>query len=162
MVVLVPGFTPRLARRPIRLHPRARMRVIRAAEIADQLGARWIIVSGGPVYPAGTPYAEADGMAEALEGLGWPRDHIVRERCARHTVTNMRNCGRLMLRRDWPTARVVTGVAHALWISGPLFERTARRDLGYLPGRVVRVGARQVDFTPNDDVWTPGRDPLDP
>lgn len=162
MVVIVPGFTPRLTRRPLRLHPRARRRVERAAEVADRLGVSSILVSGGPVYPSGTPYVEADGMAEALEALGWPAKGIIRERSARHTCTNLRNCGRLMLRRGWTTARIVTGIGHTLYIAGPLFTRTARRDLAYVPGEVTRVGARELDFEPCDTVWTPGPDPLDP
>ena len=162
MVVLVPGFTPRLARRPIRLHPRARRRVERALRVAEGLDCPWILVSGGPVYPAGTPYVEADGMAEALEELGWPRKQIVRERVARHTWTNLRNCGRLMLERGWDRARVVTSFGHALWIGSPLFDRAARRHLGYVPGRVTRVGPRQLDFVPVPAVHPPGPDPLGP
>jgi uncharacterized SAM-binding protein YcdF (DUF218 family) len=162
MVVIVPGFTPRLARQPIRLHPRARRRVVRAVQVADRLRIGWIIVSGGPVYPPGTPYVEADGMAEALAELGWPRDRIVRERSARHTCTNLRNCGRLMLKRGWTTARVVTGMSHAMYIASPALVRTARKTLGYVPGDITRRGAHELDFEPCDAVLTPGRDPLDP
>ena len=162
MVVIVPGFTPRLASRPIRLHPRARRRVERAVLVADRLGVDWILVSGGPVYPAGTPYVEADGMAEALRELGWPEDRIVRERCARHTYTNLRNSGRLMLKRGWTSARVVTGIGHALYIASPTFARTARQMLGYQPGTVAYLSPRELDFAPVEAVQTPGRDPLDP
>ena len=162
MVVIVPGFTPRLARQPIRLHPRARRRVERAVQVADRLRIGWIMVSGGPVYPPGTPYVEADGMAEALVELGWPRDRLVRERAARHTYSNLRNCGRLMLRRGWASARIVTGVSHALYIGSSTFTRTTLRELGYVPGELTRMGARELDFAPCDSVMTPGRDPLDP
>jgi hypothetical protein len=164
-VLIIPGFTPRLARQPIPLHPRARRRVERALRLAQERRIRWIITSGGAVYPTGTPCVEADGMADELVRLGWPREHIVRERRARHTYANLRNSGRLMLRRGWTLARVVTGLSHAAYMGFPelsRFEAHTRAVLGYFPGHLRRDGPGQLLFQPWEVVFTPGPDPLDP
>ena len=164
-VLIVPGYTPSIARRPVRLHPRALARVRRADRIARRLGIDRIILSGGAVHPEGTPFLEADEMAKALNQLGWGGDSVILERAARHSYTNLRNAGRIMLDRGWETARVVTGRGHALYMGFGRFSRFERRTLdalGYLPGTIRLVGPGQLIFCPVDDVRRPGTDPLDP
>jgi hypothetical protein len=163
-VIIVPGYTPSTATRPMRLHPRAVARVRRALVVAKARKIGWIIVSGGAVHPPGTPFVEADEMAVELIRRGWPKDRIVREPKARHTYTNLRNCGRLMRERGWATARVVTGLSHALYMGFPSlsrFEEVTLQNLGYAPGKLSLVGPGQLLFAPSDEVQRPGKDPLD-
>lgn len=162
--IIVPGYTPAIATRPVRLHPRAAARVRRAIATARQRNIAWILVSGGAVHPPGTPYVEADEMAVELIRSGWPKDRIIKERSARHTYTNLRNCGRIMLERGWPTARVVTGLSHALYMGFSTlsrFEDVTVANLGYVPGALTLVGPGQLLFAPSDEVRRPGKDPLD-
>ena len=164
-VGIVAGYTPLTATAPIRLHPRARARVERALAVARARSIGWMIVSGGAVHPPGTPFVEADEMAVALIDAGWDKDRILRDRRARHTFTNLRNAGRLMLDRGWAQARVVTGLSHALYMgfaSMSGFEQASRAALGYLPGRLRIAGPGQLLFEPSDEVRRRGRDPLDP
>ncbi|MCP4867193.1 MAG: YdcF family protein [Proteobacteria bacterium] len=162
--IIVPGYTPSIATRPVRLHPRAAARVRKAIAVAKARSIDWIIVSGGAVHPPGTPFVEADEMAVELIRGGWRKDRIVREPKARHTYTNLRNCGRIMLDRDWATARVVTGLIHALYMGFPSlsqFEEVTLQNLGYAPGTLSLVGPGQLLFAPSDAVRRPGKDPLD-
>ncbi len=164
-VLIVPGYAPLHAIRPIRFHPRARRRVGRAHRVAKRLGIERIIVSGGAVHPDGTPFVEADEMAKRLNELGWSGEAVILERSARHSYTNLRNAGRLMLDRGWTTARIVTGRSHALYLG---FGRMSRFDarsmnaLGYVPGRIELVGPGQLIFEPTEAVRRPGPDPQDP
>lgn len=163
-VLLVPGYTPMTAAEPIRLHPRAEARVRRAVKVGRSLGIDWVIASGGAVHPPGTPYVEADEIAAQLVRLGWRKDRILLERNARHTYTNLRNAGRLMLARGWRTARVVTGNAHALYMgfaSLSRLEQVSVAEIGYFPGSLRLVGPGQLVFEPSGACRRLGRDPLD-
>lgn len=162
-VVIVPGFTPPWARRPVRLHRWAARRVARGVEVARAAGIDWLLLSGGAVYPAGTPYTEAAGMAEEAIRLGWPPDRILEEDRARHTTTNVRNSGRLMRARGWTSALLVTDAAHAFLVGFP--ERFADRCLAELHhdvGRLERLSAEVWRYAPSPEVETAGPDPLDP
>ncbi len=164
-VLLVPGYTPLTATGPVRLHERARQRVARAVSVGRTLGIDWIIPSGGAVHPPGTPFVEAEEMAAEFIRLGWRKNRIVLEPRARHTYTNLRNAGRLMLERGWRHARVVTGNAHALYMGFPSlsrFEQTARDELGYFPGALRLVAPGQLLFEPSGACRRLGPDPLDP
>jgi len=162
--IIVPGYTPATATVPVRLHRGSVARVARAVAVARARDIEWILVSGGAVHPPGTPYVEADEMAVELIRRGWRKDRIIREPRARHTYTNLRNCGRLMFDHGWASARVVTGLGHALYMGFPSvsgFEQVSRQMLGYLPGRLALVGPGQLVFVPSKDVLRPGKDPLD-
>ncbi len=164
-VVVVPGYMPLHATEPVPLHPRARRRLNRALRVARARGIEWMLVSGGAVHPPGTPYVEAEAMAAELKRLGWPVERLVLEPQARHTYTNLRNSGRIMLDRGWKSARVVTGLTHALYMGFPELSKFNERcvaALDYLPGRLQRAGPGQLIFEPNKAVLAPGRDPLDP
>jgi hypothetical protein len=163
-VVIIPGYTPSTATAPIRLHPRAAARLARGVAVARARSIGWIIVSGGAVHPPGTRYVEAEEMAVELIRRGWPKTRILKDGAARHTYTNLRNSGRIMLDRGWARARVVTGLSHALYMgfaSLTRFEEAARQALGYVPGRLSLVGPGQLVFEPCDAVRRVGKDPLD-
>ncbi len=164
-VVIVPGYTPKRVRGPIRLHPRARRRLLAGIATAHRLAAPWLLVSGGGVRPEGTSYVEAEEMAKAAQHLGWPRDRLLLDVLARHTTTNVRNAGRLMRDRGLRQGRIVTDLVHSLYLGFPQkssFARRCRREIGHLPGVLSWVGPGQVDFVPNELVNQPGPDPRDP
>ncbi len=163
--LLVPGYTPLGARQPILLHPRAVRRLRRAKQLAKRLGTRWIVVSGAAVYPEGTPFVEAEQMAAWLNDAGWPAERTLIEPHARHTHTNLRNAGRLLLERSIGEALVVSDLLQSFYIGSP--ERSglaarSRRELGYFPGEVRRLRPRVTLFRPAEDVFRAGPDPRDP
>ncbi len=163
--MIVPGFVPLHATHPIRQHPVAQRRLRRALDVARAHGIGPILVSGGAVHPEGTPWVEADGMADWLLERGWPPEQVLRERRARHTHTNLRNCGRILLERGWDAALVVSDAWQSFYIASPErsgLRRRCERELGYWPGAVRRVDLRTTRFEPSIDVLRPGPDPLDP
>lgn len=112
--LIIPGFTPRLTLSPRdgALHGKA---AARCREAADELArgvAPVAIVSGGAVHGADN---EALLMREALLAHGVSPERILIEPCARHTTTNLRNAGRIMLALGMARALVVT--SDAPWIS---------------------------------------------
>ena len=126
---------------------------------------RWIVVSGGAVHPEGTPFTEATEMAAWLEAAGWPAERTLVEPRARHTHTNLRNGGRLLLERSIREALVVSDVWQSFYLGSP--ERSglasrSRRELGYFPGEVDRLRPRITRFAPSKDVFRAGPDPRDP
>ncbi len=163
--VIVPGFMPLQALRPMALHPRAIARLRRGVALARARGIPNLLVSGGAVHPEGTPYVEADEMAEWLLRQGWPPGGVLRDPKARHTHTNLRNAGRLMLERGWGAALVASDAWQSFYIASPRRSGLHGRslaDLGYWPGAVRREGLRVTRFEPSPDVFRPGPDPLDP
>jgi hypothetical protein len=165
-LVIVPGFTPVKQRTPIRLHPAAAARVREAVAIARRHGIARILLSGGAVYPEGTPYVEAEEMAAELRRLGWPEDAIVVEPTARHTTTNLRNAGRIMRARGWGRARVVTDFPQSFYLAFPGisgFHARCQAELGYLLGVLGWAGReRGILFAPGPDVERLGPDARDP
>ena len=163
-VVVVPGFTPPFQRQPIRLHPTARLRVREGWRVAQKRGIQHLIMTGGAVYPEGTPFVEADEMAAFLQTLGCPRERILTEPAARHTTTNLRNTGRMVRARGWSEAIVVTTKYHWLYLAFPRasgFHRRCGKDLGYRVGALTPAGVGQIRFIPSADVDRKGPDPYD-
>ncbi len=163
-VIVVPGFTPPIQRTPIRLHPLARLRVREGWRVAQDLGVKHLLMTGGDVYPEGTPYVEAEEMAAFLRTLGCAPDRILVEPRARHTTTNLRNAGRILRARGWDHALVVTTKYQWLYLAFPAvsgFHRRCERDLGYRVGDLRPAGLGRVRFTPSPDVEREGPDPRD-
>jgi len=163
-VVVVPGFTPSFQRTPIRLHPLARSRVREGWRTARRLGIRTLLMTGGAVYPEGTPYVEAEEMAAFLRALGCPAERILVEPNARHTTTNLRNAGRVLRAQGWDHGLVVTTKYQWLYLAFPAasgFHRRCERELGYRVGALSPAGPGRVRFAPSADVEREGPDPLD-
>lgn len=145
-----------------------KLRVMTAARRWREGLAPVIIVSGGNVHPANTPYNEAIEMRrELVERYGVPAKAILIEPHARHTTTNFRNAARLMHRYGVPfdqDAMVVTSESQSRYVEAPGFAERCLKELGYAP---FVLGAR---VSPFDIVFRPvltslqldALDPLDP
>ena len=90
------------------ISPNGRIVCSYAAELYKEGKAPFIVVSGGRVHPYKTRFIEAAEMKRHLiETYGIPESAIIMEPHARHTHTNIRNTGRLMLRYGIPMDRPV-------------------------------------------------------
>jgi hypothetical protein len=162
--LIVPGYTPRLAalRGPEgSLHRKAAARCAAAADDLARGVAPLAIVSGGAVHG---PDSEAVLMREALRARGVAEQRILVEPCARHTTTNLRNAGRIMLALGLPDALVVTSdapwidrrggrfVEQAYYLGWPrlsTFHWRCRLTLGYTVGELDWVRPGHVRFVPS-------------
>ena len=161
--LIVPGFTPRLGWRLATLHPHAADSCAQAAADLAAGVAPYVIVSGGAVHG---PANEAVLMRAFLLARGVPEERILVDPCARHTTTNLRNAGRLMLAAGLRSAYVVTRdvtyhsrlhwVAHrftkqAYYIGYPRlssFHLRCRLTLGHRVGHLAWVRPGHVFFVP--------------
>lgn len=175
-VLVVPGYTPldtRVATPGV--HPVTRRRLEMAAEDLRANKAPFLLVSGGNVYPRGTPYYEAMEMKTALRSMGIDDDSILVDTRARHTTTNLRNAGRMMRALGIPSSVVVTkggGIGGSdffgqdFYLANPTlstFHSRCERELGYRVGALEGIGDGRILFTPSPDVDRFSfRDPLDP
>lgn len=158
---IVPGYTPRLGWQR-GLHPKARARLDAAlvALARRQVGA--LIVSGGAVHSADN---EAVLMREYVLERGVDPARVVVEPCARHTTTNLRNAGRLLLDFGHDEALVITSDRHDVsvgrlfeqafyvgrpWLSG--FHTRCLLELGYLVGELDWLATGLVRFRPSPRV----------
>lgn len=147
------------------LHPRAEARARRAARALRALDGVAILVSGGNVHPAGTPWNEALQLKRALRALGVPEERIALEPFARHTTTNLRNAGRFMLAHGLERAVVVSGPGQSFYVSRweiTTFDARCRRELGHDVGRLFPLGLHRTRFRPSPRCVEAGPDPLDP
>jgi hypothetical protein len=172
-MIVVPGYTPADAPMEHPLHDVAKRRLALAKDAADR--APFILVSGGNVHPPGTKCYEAVQMRDELVAMGVAADRILLDARARHTTTNLRNAGRLLLANGRDLALIVTvggGIAGSdffgqdfylghPWLS--TFYLRCRNELGYEIGELVQVDEHQVSFVPSPFVTRIGfRDALDP
>lgn len=168
--LIVPGFTPLSASRPLGVRdlPAAQKRLDLALALFRHGTAPVILVSGGCVYPAGTPINEALSMREYLLSEGCDESAILVEPYARHTTTNLRNAGRILRRVGRSRGLIVTGFdnpvfSQAFYLSNPTlstFRERCRRELGYFPGELRAHAENQIAFFPSPDVER--RTPHDP
>jgi hypothetical protein len=159
--LIIPGYTPRLGRSR-GLHPEAASRCAAAAADLRAGVAPYVIVSGGAVHG---PDNEALLLREALLADGVAEDRILVEPCARHTTTNLRNAGRIMLRHGLRDAYVVThdapGHAAGDWLRraatqagyigfprASTFALRCRLSLGYSVGELRWVRPMHIHFVP--------------
>ncbi len=165
-LLVVPGYTPDDAPKPLpRAHPVAASRLDEAIALYRAGQARLILVSGGSVRPANTPYTEALTMKEYLLEHGLSESAIVVEPCARHSTTNLRNAGRFMLKYHLRTALVVTSRDQAFYYANgriSSFEIRSHAELGYMVGSLKNHTGTTLEFAPTDDVLRRGSDALDP
>jgi hypothetical protein len=173
-VLIVPGYTPVRTARPLRLRelPAALARIDLAHREFLAGRAPLILVSGGAVHPPGTPWNEGLMMAEELVARKVPPDRILIDPYARHSTTNLRNAGRMMLDLKLERGLIVTGhesrayaFSQAFYFGHPVlstFHARCRRQLGYEVGTLAAVDRYRVRFRPHSRVCTPNhRDPLD-
>lgn len=163
--LIVPGFTPRLFKRA-GLHPLVEWTCRTAAEDLRRGVAPLCIVSGGAVHGPGN---EAVEMRDFLLREGVPAERILLEPCARHTTTNLRNAGRMMLARGLRTAYVIVAdtdgsgldwlalrrMRQAAYIGFPrlsTFHLRCLYRLGYRVGQLAWVRPVHVHFVPSPDV----------
>jgi hypothetical protein len=137
--------------------------------------APFVLATGGAVYPRGTPYAEALLMKKALIGMGLPEERVLVDARARHSTTNLRNAGRVMLALGMSQA-LVTTVGGGLfgsdffgqdfYFANPVlstFYVRCQRELGYRVGTLTAAGDQHIAFAPSPDVTRVGYlDALDP
>jgi hypothetical protein len=164
--ILVPGLGPEKA--GIALDPGGFKRIALAAKRFREGLAPYILVSGGNVHPAQTPFCEALEMKRALiRDLGIPAEAILVEPQARHTTTNIRNASRLLYRYNFPLnlpVMITTDEYQTSSIRSPEFVKRSEQELGYVPFRNLRP------LSPTDTAFNiqilslqaDSSDPLDP
>ncbi|MGE0039998.1 MAG: ElyC/SanA/YdcF family protein [Vicinamibacterales bacterium] len=165
-VILVPGAGP--DRPDVALDPWARLRLELAVARYRDGKAPFIVVSGGYVHPAQTPFAEAIEMKRALmRDYGIPEHAILVDPHARHTTTNLRNTARLLFRYGFPADKpsvVTTDRYQSAYIENPDFGERCARELGYQPAAIGRRLSRfDLEFRPLPaSLRADATDPLDP
>lgn len=164
--IIVLGSGP--DRPELRFSPWGRVRLeIAAARYRERL-APFILVSGGYVHPAQTPYNEALEMKRVLIAeFHVPAEAILVEPHARHTTTNLRNAARILLRYGVPSDRpalVTTDPYHSAYLETADFRERCQRELGAQPGTLGnRVSPFDVAFVPSEEsLHVDATDPLDP
>lgn len=150
------------------MSPWGKARVTLAARRYKAGLAPFLIVSGGNVHPAQTPYCEAIEMKKALMAeYGIPAEAILIEPHARHTTTNLRNAARLLWRYGFPwekTALITTDQGQSAYIEAPAFGQRCRAEIGHLPYEgLKRISQFDLEFRPRlDALQTDPLEPLDP
>jgi hypothetical protein len=163
--LIVPGYCPRFGWSS-GLHPKAVTRLEQAAHDLLAGLAETAIVSGGAVH---SPDNEALLMREWLIARGIDRRRILVEPCARHTTTNLRNAGRMVLSAGAHEALVVTSDGDWLpgrarwrffeqayylgfpWLSS--FHARCLVELGYRVGELEWIEPMHVRFRPSGNVF---------
>lgn len=158
---IVPGFTPRLGWRA-GLHAIARERCDAAIASLERGRIANVIVSGGSVH---SPDNEAWLMREYLLARGVPAARVFAEPCARHTTTNLRNAGRMLLALGVEEALVLTSDRLGIhprrffqqafyigrpWLSG--FHARCVLELGYRVGELAWIATGAIQFRPSRNV----------
>lgn len=165
-LVIVPGYTPVKTNTPVSITSTSQKRLANAVSIMKKKNIGFIMVSGGNVHPDGTPFNEAFGMKNYLmQNLGVPEEQIVIDPYARHSTTNIRNCGRFMLTYGLNRALIVTSFDQNFYFSFQgisTFAARSRSVLGYVIGKFGFVSPISSSFIPSQDVFTRGNTPLDP
>jgi hypothetical protein len=169
--LIVPGYTPRSGWRG-GLHPTAEARLERALADLEAGLAPSVIVSGAAVY---SPDVEAELMHSWLLDHGVAASRIIVEPHARHTTTNLRNAGRIMLERGAREALVVTSdapdwrprrhgwrvVQQSYYLGFPWLSSFHLRclvELGYRVGELEWLEPMHVRFRPSLSVLRRSRD----
>lgn len=150
--LIVPGFCPRLGWSS-GLHPRAVTRLEQAAVDLEAGLSSTIIVSGGAVHSADN---EALLMRDWLVGRGVDPASILVEPCARHSTTNLRNAGRLVLAAGASEALIVTSDPQTFYFAFPWrswFHARCLLELGYRVGELTWLGPMHIVFRPSAQLF---------
>jgi len=130
--------------------------------------APFLLVSGGYVHPARTPFAEAIEMKRYLmETLKVPEAAILIDPHARHTTTNLRNAARILWRDGAPLDKkmlVVSDDGQTAYMASAAFDARNRAETGVLPYSAKKqLGRFEVEVLPAAEALRLNPlDPLDP
>ena len=162
--ILVPGFGP--DEPGLNIDPRSIKRCEMAVELFRKKLAPFIIVSGGHVYPAGTPFSEAVEMKKYLiSHYDIPPQAIITEPYARHTTTNVRNASRLIYLFGLPSNKPVIVSTDSVQTQMVVnLAGRCKRELGYVPFRkMMQLNTTTSSFYPVEEAFQVNvNDPLDP
>ncbi len=178
-VIIVPGFTPLNATKPTPLAAQAKERLKTAAEDFKAGKAPFIIVTGGSVHPESTRINEAMIMKDYLEKvLNIPAERIIAEGISRHSTTNLRNSGRIMIEHGLIKAEIVSDPGFMGMVSQTDYFKMILFNLRYMnnhgqwaPGEIqsienniLGIGNKRNSFVPYPGVMKKDyvNDPLDP
>ena len=165
-LIIVPGYTPLKTKMPHKITQITQQRLQNAVAQMKKRNIKFIMTSGGNVHPPATPYNEAFGMKSYLNGsLGVPQDRIAIDPYARHSTTNLRNCGRFMISHGLKRALIVTSFDQNFYFGFQgisTFAARSKKELGYKIGHLRFLGTNLSSFVPSDLVFTRGSDPADP
>lgn len=129
--------------------------------------APFIIVSGGRVHPFKTRYTEAVEMKRYMvEILGIPASAIIIDPFARHTTTNVRNAGRMIIDYGFPKDKwslVSSSKTHIDYVEKAMDKRSIK-ELGTVPYIVgKRIDDLLLEYKPTADAFLINpAEPLDP
>ena len=100
-------------------------------------------------------------MDAFLVSRGMPADRVLLDPFSRHSTTNLRNAGRMMLSHGWKRALIVTGWDHVIFDQASYFansdsalfstlsiayEQRCIRELGYSVGQLEGVDAHHIAY----------------
>jgi hypothetical protein len=143
---------------------------------ADLAAARWkaglapvIVPSGGHVHPDRTKFSEAVEMKRYLmQTHGIPESAILLDPYARHTTTNVRNAGRLLLQLGLSPEKPMLFTSdqfQAPYIAYGVGPRSVN-ELGYQPWRTIAMydstGTDGCLVVARELLFVDASDPLDP
>ena len=165
-MIIVPGFTPRDISKPEGTNKKEIKRLERAIKAMRKFGVPLIMVSGGNVRPPQTPNNEAYGMKQVLMSKFNIREsQIAIEPYARTSVTNMRNCGRFMLKHDLERALIITSFGQNFYFGAQdisTYKMASKKTLGYKVGKFRFLSLYRTSFIPSQDVMQRSDSSLDP
>lgn len=139
-----------------------------AVKLFQEKKAPLIILSGGYVHPAQTPYSEASEMKKyIIEKYAIPENVIFVDPFARHTTTNVRNAARIMLRDGIPIDKkgiITSSESHIEYVGGEQFAKRLTDELGFVPMLIFkRISPAAIEFQPLPNaLFMNSLDPLDP
>ncbi|MBV8327299.1 YdcF family protein [Chryseobacterium sp.] len=129
--------------------------------------APFIIVSGGRVHPFKTHFIEAVEMKRYMvDVLGIPAYAIIADPFARHTTTNVRNAGRLIIDYGFPKDKwslVSSSKTHIDYVEKAMDKRSMK-ELGNVPYIVgKRINDLLLEYKPTAEAFIINpAEPLDP
>lgn len=117
----------------------------------------FIIVSGGRVHPFKTQYIEAVEMKRyMIDVLGIPSSAIIIDPFARHTTTNVRNAGRMIMDYGFPKDKwslVSSSKTHIDYVEKAMDKRSLK-ELGTIPYVVgKRISDLLLEYKPTPEVF---------
>ena len=139
-----------------------------AVKLFQAKQAPLIILSGGYVHPAHTPFCEAVEMKKyIMEKYKISEENILIEPHARHTTTNVRNAARIMFRDQIPTEKkglITSSQSHIDYVAGETFKKRFMDEIGFVPMQIFqRISPVAIEFIPlKESLFVNSMETLDP